>query len=132
MNLRRFSGFLVAGGTATVCNYSLFAVLLLLGAHYLVAAAIGYLAGIGVSYAINRRWVFRRAASVRGRVGKYVAAYFAALVVQLSLLEALVQAGMMALIANGLALLVVVVANFWVISRFVFPAERGKDSVTGL
>lgn len=126
VNARRFVGFVLAGGTATVFNYAVFALVLLAGAHHLAAAAIGYLAGIGVSYSINRRWVFRGALPVPGRATRYVAAYLAALVLQLALLEALVRGGIIPLAANAIALTVVVAANYLAISHFVFPERNDR------
>lgn len=125
MRVGRFVGFLLAGGTATALNYAVFVVLLLAGVHHLAAATIGYLTGIALSYAINLRLVFRDAVTLRARVPRYVAAYLAALVLQLALLEALVRGGMVPLVANALALLVVVTLNYLAISRFVFP-DREK------
>lgn len=117
----RFVGFLLAGGTATALNYAVFALLLSAGLHHLAAATAGYLTGIGLSYAINRQLVFRDAAPVRARVSRYLVAYLAALVLQLTLLEALVRGGIVPMLANALALLVVVALNYLAISRFVFP-----------
>lgn len=116
----RFIGFVLAGGTATVVNYTLFAVLLLLGVHYLAASAAGYVSGIVVSFAINRRYVFRSSRPAAAQLLRYTLAYGAALLCQLGLLEALVRLGVVPLIANGLALGVVVVLNYGVIARFVF------------
>ena len=119
-----FVGFIAAGGTATVINYSIFLVLYWLGIGYLLASGIGYVTGIAVSFIINRRLVFRSRGSKRQEAPRYVIAYLGALVVQLALLEAFVRLGLDPLIANGLALIIVVVVNFFVIRRIVFrPSE---------
>ncbi len=120
---RTFIGFVAAGGAATVVNYSIFASLYWAGMFYLVASAIGYVAGIAVSFVINRRLVFRSSGSKAKEVPRYVLAYLAALAVQLLLLEVLVRLGLDPLIANAVALAIVVVLNFFVIRRVVFRSE---------
>lgn len=115
-----FVGFIAAGGTATVVNYALFVALYWGGVGYLVASAIGYVAGIAISFVINRRLVFRSRGSKRQEVPRYVIAYLGALVVQLTLLEVFVRLGLDPLIANAVALIIVVVLNFFVIRRVVF------------
>ena len=115
-----FVGFIAAGGTATVVNYALFVALYWGGVGYLVASAIGYVAGIAISFVINRRLVFRSRGSKRQEAPRYVIAYLGALVVQLALLEVFVRLGLDPLIANAVALIIVVVLNFFVIRRVVF------------
>ena len=118
--LKQLLGFVFAGGIATIINYSLFSALLFSGVHYLLSSALGYVSGIIVSFAINRRYIFRSTGNVRGQFVRYTLIYLGALIVQLGLLEALVRLGLNPFIANGIALFVVVILNFFVIRRFVF------------
>ena len=124
MRVDRFTGFLIAGGAATLVNYCVFSVVLVAGAHHLVAATVGYASGIGVSFAINRRMAFRGASAVRHRGARYTLTYLGALTCQLLLLETLVRAGIVPIVANALAIGVVVVLNYFMIARFVFPPSR--------
>ena len=101
-------------------NYAFFALLLALGLHYLAASATGYVSGIVVSFAINRRFIFRATGAAYPQFLRYSLAYAGALVAQLALLETFVQAGLPPFVANGIALLVVVIANYFVIRRLVF------------
>jgi putative flippase GtrA len=121
----RFLGFVVAGGIATVVNYTIFAVLLLAGLHYLAASAIGYVSGIVVSFIINRRYVFRSIAAPGPQLVRYAAAYGVALFAQLALLELLVRLSIPPLLANGVALVIVVIGNYFLVSRVVFPDGTG-------
>jgi putative flippase GtrA len=121
----RFLGFVVAGGIATVVNYTIFAVLLLAGLHYLAASAIGYVSGIVVSFTINRRYVFRSIAAPGRQLVRYAAAYGVALFAQLALLELLVRLSIPPLLANGVALVIVVIGNYFLVSRVVFPDGTG-------
>ena len=120
MRAREFFGFVLAGGTATLVNYSVFLVLLILNVQYLIASAIGFLSGIGVSFTINRLYVFTHRTSSKASFVRYMAAYLVALAAQLSLLEALVQLGIRPEISNIVAILIVVVVNFFVVRQFVF------------
>ena len=119
-HLRRFVGFVAAGGTATILNYTLFALVYWLGVNYLVASAIGYVSGIALSYAINKLLVFTDSQHRPRQFVRYTAIYLVALAAQLGLLEIGVRLGCDPLIANAIALVIVVVGNFFVIRRFVF------------
>lgn len=120
MRGREFVGFFLAGGVATLVNYAVFLVLLILNVQYLVASAMGFLSGIGVSFTINRLYVFTNRTSSKARFVRYMAAYLVALTVQLFLLETSVQLGVRPEISNIVAILIVVVVNFFVVRKFVF------------
>lgn len=120
---RTFIGFILAGGTATVINFGLFAGLYWAGANYLVASAIGYASGIAVSFTINRFFVFTESSRGSHQFPRYTLIYLGALGVQLALLELGVRAGIDPLIANAIALVTVVITNYFVIRKFVFEEE---------
>jgi len=122
-SLGQFVGFIVAGGSATLVNYSLFAVLYWWGVNYLMASAIGYISGIAVSFTINRLVVFKDAATRPHQLLRYTLIYLGALGVQLGLLETGVRLGLDPFVANAIALVIVVVVNFFVIRRFVFSSN---------
>lgn len=119
----RFLGFVGSGGAATILNYLIFFVLFTWGVPYLVAAALGYLSGIGVSFVLNRFFVFASQESVAAELVRYFFAYLVALVLQLALLEGLVRAGLSVPIANAVAIFAVVVINFFIVQRLVFRRE---------
>jgi putative flippase GtrA len=119
-SLALFFGFIVAGGSATLVNYSLFAALYWLGVNYLVASTVGYVSGIIVSFTINRLVVFKNTATRPHQLTRYTLIYLGALAVQLGLLESGVRLGFDPFVANAIALVIVVVGNFFVIRRFVF------------
>jgi hypothetical protein len=56
----RFVRFAIVGGLASIVYLALFAVLVGLGVHYLVAGTIGYLTAIATNFAVNRHWTFGR------------------------------------------------------------------------
>ena len=123
-SLGRFVGFVAAGGTATVINYALFAVLFWAGMNYLLASAIGYVSGIAVSFTINKLLVFTDSNTPSRQFLRYTVIYLIALVAQLGLLEIGVRVGLGPLVANAIALVIVVVLNFFVIRRFVFTTTE--------
>lgn len=118
--MKQFFGFVLAGGAATLVNYSLFLFLYTSGLYYLLASAVGYVSGIAVSFAINLRFVFRTGQPKSGLFVRYAVAYLVALIAQLGLLELLVRAGFLPEIANAVAIVIVLVANFFVIRTWVF------------
>jgi putative flippase GtrA len=118
--LRTFIGFVVAGGLATIINYGFFASLYSMGINYLAASAIGYVSGIAVSFTINKLFVFTDSTSQRGQCLRYIGIYLTALGLQLALLEVGVWAGLDPLTANAIALIIVVIGNYFFIKRFVF------------
>ena len=125
-HLGPFVGFVAAGGTATVINYALFVLLYWAGMNYLIASTLGYVSGIVVSFTINRYLVFRDSEKQPRQFLRYTAIYLVALVAQLGLLELGVRLGLDPLVANAIALVIVVIANFFVIRRFVFSRGNNK------
>ena len=52
--------YMVAGGVAFVADVAVLALLTQgLGVHYLIAAAVAFLLGMAINYAISVRWVFK-------------------------------------------------------------------------
>jgi putative flippase GtrA len=128
LGLSQFLGFVVAGGLATIVNYGLFLLLLSQGAHHLFAASLGYVSGIGISYLVNRLVVFRSDQKTSTESVKYFLSYLVALFFQLVALEILVSAGVVAELANGIAIGGVVFLNFFVVRRFVFGNRKPRSS----
>ena len=116
----QFVGFVMAGGMATLANYGLFLILLRLELNYLLAAALGYLSGIVISFTINRLVVYRSKKPPLPELARYFVAYLVALVAQLGALQVLVLVGLTPEFGNAVAVAGVVVLNFFVVRRFVF------------
>ena len=52
--------YMVAGGVAFVADVAVLALLTQgLGVHYLIAAAVAFLLGMAINYALSVRWVFK-------------------------------------------------------------------------
>ncbi len=120
----QFVGFVIAGGVATVVNYGLFLVLFRLNVNFLLAASIGYLSGIVLSFTLNRVIVYGSRQNIAIEFVRYFLAYLIALAAQLGALGLLVAAGLAPELANAVAIVSVVILNFFVVRRFVFASNR--------
>lgn len=83
--------FLAGGAFNTACG---FAAILLLGAAGLSPAAAnagGFAIGLAISFAVNRRFVFRARGVPGAEFGRYLVAFLIAYVVNLAVLEALLR-----------------------------------------
>ena len=118
MALKKFIGFALAGGSATAVNFSIFLALLSQGVHVIGASAIGYVSGIAISFALNNSFVFKSEKKVS--MFRYFGIYVVALFCQLSLLSLLVELKLEPWVANAISVSAVLVANFFVMRRFVF------------
>ncbi len=116
--LKKFIGFALAGGSATVVNFCIFLFLISQQVDVVLASAIGYVSGIAVSFALNRSLVFKSAGNVS--IFRYFAIYFVALFCQLALLSMLLMFEIEPWIANAISVTAVLVANFFAMRRFVF------------
>lgn len=121
-----FVGFLLAGGLATVVNFLVFALLFGYGVDYQLAAVIGYFTGTSVSYAVNRYVVFPSSHPGLPQLARFVLLDLAAIGTQLLVLEGLVSLGIAIPTSNAAAIVVVVVAKYFLARRFVFsrPVEQ--------
>lgn len=114
----RLIGFILAGGVATVLNYSVFILLLPLTNMPLLSSAVGYCAGICISFFINRYLVFR--SSNKASFLKYTLAYGSALFCQLLLLGLFIRFGLSAQVGNAVAIGIVVLLNFFLVRKIAF------------
>ncbi|UXI67511.1 GtrA family protein [Tahibacter amnicola] len=80
--------FVLAGGLNTVLTYALYYGLLAL-VDYRLAYALAYVAGIGIAYVLNARFVFRRALGWRSAL-RYPLIYVAQFLFGVALLHSLV------------------------------------------
>jgi len=116
--MKRLFGFMLAGGVATIFNYSTFLFLFNLGWNPSLASALGYISGIGISYYINNKFVF--SGSPTASFFKYAVVYLFALGLQMVILNSLLFVAVEARVANAIAILVVVIINYFIMKRIVF------------
>ena len=119
MVARQFIGFIFSGGVATAANLVIYVLLLEL-IPYLLAGAVGYLSGTGVSFLLNKSFVFQKRSPKKFLAQKYFLVDLIALFSQMILLYAFVQTGLHEIIANLAGIAIVTVAKFLVIRGLVF------------
>lgn len=74
--VRNLWRFLLVGGFNTLVVYLAFKGLLAAGVHYLIAAAVGWAVGVGISYALNRSFTFEVTHKARPKeFGAFVGGY---------------------------------------------------------
>ena len=114
----RFVRFLLVGALNTVFGYSVFAVLILLGIHYAVAALISTVAGVLFNFRTTGRLVFssRDDRLLLGFAGVYAISY----VVGVLLLKAAVALSINVLVASAVLALPMAVFSYSLNRLFVF------------
>jgi putative flippase GtrA len=116
----RVSKFLTSGGVAAFSEYAAFGLLTLLAVPLVAANSFSFMAGLVVSYNLNRRWVF---ASEGGR--KRFGMYFALAGVNLLLSNVIVftvheGVGVSGFIAKLAAMAFIATNNYFIYARFIF------------
>jgi putative flippase GtrA len=117
--------FGVIGGGLTALSYLLFIGLIHLGLHYIIASALVWVVGVGLSYILNRRFTFgarRRATACE--FGKFVGGY----VLQFGLATALYalligRLGLSPSLAFGINLIATSSSNFAYMRLIVFSGQ---------
>ncbi|WP_158916280.1 GtrA family protein [Caulobacter sp. S45] len=83
--------FGVVGGSMSLLNYAIFIGAIRLNTGYLIAASIAWLVTVAISYALNRRFTFRRSGwGGLKDVAGYVAGYVLQFLVSLAGLQLLI------------------------------------------
>ncbi len=113
-NWEQLVKFCVVGATGYVVNLAVYALLLEgAGLHYVPAAIGSFLVAVTNNYVWNRVWTFR---GQRGHVVfqglRFLVVSSIALVANLLVLHALVQAGLGELVSQALAIMLVTPVNF--------------------
>jgi len=111
---RQFLRFIVVGLLSTIVNYGLFYGLLSGGLHYQLASALGFLAGVGIGYPLNKKWTYDHKEEAGKKLkAKYLAVYMASLGLSLAFLYLTVDLwGIDARLANLLAIGLTTMTNF--------------------
>lgn len=111
--------FLISGGLAAATEYGSF-LLFILALPLVAANALSFMMGLIVSFSLNRSWVF----GSKGNTKKKFAQYFLLALINLTLgsliILALVTAGIPALIAKVVVMLLIATWNYLIFSKIIF------------
>ena len=118
-----FPRFLIAGGVNTALTYFLYLGLLLL-IPYSWAYSLTYIAGIGLGYLLNARWVFKRQPNLRTATS-YPLTYIINYLVGMTLLWLLVE---LVNVPEEIAPLIVVAMSVPFVYAFTWFIFQGEPS----
>jgi putative flippase GtrA len=129
-NWRQLIKFCIVGGSGYVVNLCVFALCFkVLDMHYLLAAAVAFVAGVANNFWWNREWTFR---AKSGHAGFQAARFFAVSVVAFlfaaTILELLVSvAGVAELPAQAISIVAATPLNFIGNKMWSFAIEVARD-----
>jgi putative flippase GtrA len=125
-NWVQLAKFCTVGASGYVVNLTVYATLLALGVHYLLAAVCSFLVAVTNNYLWNRAWTFRRQ---RGHLVfqgfRFLVVSTLALAANLSFLSALVALGVPKLPAQAVAIALVTPWNFVANKLWSFRRRSG-------
>ena len=105
--------FCIVGAVGYVLNLAVYAALIHVGLHYLLAATCSFLVAVTSNYTWNRIWTFRdRRAGVAAQGMRFFAVAVASLGANLVVLHVLVTLGADKLLAQATAIVLVTPLNF--------------------
>jgi len=112
-NWEQLAQFCVVGAVGYVVNLAIYATLLQLGFHYLLAATCSFMVAVASNYALNRHWTFRdRRAGVAAQGMRFLLISLASLGANLLVLHVLITAGIGKLAGQAVAIVLVTPLNF--------------------
>ena len=114
----RFLRFLLVGGLNTAFGYGVFALFILLGIHYAIAAFLGTVLAILFNFKTTGTLVFRSHDNTL--VARFFAVYGMTYVIGVLLLKAFKALGVHVLVTAAVTLLPMAVLSFLLMRRFVF------------
>jgi putative flippase GtrA len=117
-----FLRFLVVGGINTVFGYSVFALFILLGLHYVLAALLGQICGILFNFKTTGTLVFKNRDNrlIFRFFGVYLITYF----LTIGLLKLFDMAGVTPLVAGAIIVLPMGLVSFLLMRKLVFKAFK--------
>lgn len=116
--------FVVVAGLGFVVHLSLYALLLSVGLHYVVASAIGYVVGWGSNLVLHRAWTFPGAASAPlvAQARRSAATSAVVLGVNVAVLALVVRLGVAELPAQAVTTAIVAPVSYVISRRWAFAA----------
>ena len=122
-----FMRFLIVGGINTVFGYSIFALFIFLGLHYVLAALLGQICGILFNFKTTGTLVFKN--KDNRLILRFFGVYLVTYLLGIGLLKIFDMYGVKILVAAAIMLLPMALVSFLLMRRFVFktlPKAQGK------
>ena len=129
--MRQFFSYLVCGGIATLADMSvLFILTSALQINHLIAAAIGFLAGVATNYSLNIQLVFKSKGKTKKELTLFTLIGIGGLLWTEFIIWILVDNMTFKLmIAKMIAVILVLFWNFFMRKKFVFPSESNLETL---
>jgi len=122
----KFIKFLLSGGSAASVEYGSFLVLIiLLNVPILGANIVSFLCGLGVSFLLNRVWVFKSAGQKKSEFARYFLLAVINLLLSTVIMGALVyNVGMSENFAKLIVMVLIASWNFVIFSKLIFKSKK--------
>jgi putative flippase GtrA len=121
-----FLRFLVVGGVNTVFGYGVFALLILLGLHYVIAALLATICGVLFNFKTTGTIVFRN--KDNRLIFRFFGVYLITYLLNIGLLKIFDMYGVGSLIAQAIIVLPLAFVSFLLMRKFVFNIQDKKQS----
>ncbi len=129
-NWEQLGKFCAVGAVGYVVNLGVYAGLLHVGLHYLVAATGSFLVAVSSNYLLNRLWTFRdRRAGIAAQGMRFFAVSLASLGANLLVLHVLITLGLGKLVGQAVAIVLVTPLNFVGNKLWSFRRRTEPDTV---
>jgi putative flippase GtrA len=115
-----FFRFLVVGGLNTAFGYGVFALFIVMGIHYAIAALLGTVLGILFNFKTTGMLVFR--SHDNALIAKFFAVYGVNYLIGVLILKTFKALGVHVLVTAALSILPMAALSFLLMRRFVFGA----------
>lgn len=120
-----FLRFLLVGGVNTVFGYSVFALFIILGFPYVLAALLSQICGILFNFKTTSTIVFKNREN--RLICRFFGVYLFTYLLNIGLLKLFDMAGVGSLIAQAIIVLPMAVVSFLLLRKFVFSSLNKKQ-----
>ena len=121
--------FLFVGGLNTAVGYGVFVLLILLNAHYIIAATVSHIVGVTNSYLWNKFFTFKNNKKISHQeISKFIVVYGVVYIVNLGLLWWLIDIrGLNPLVAQLINVVVIAIISFFGQKYWTFKMENQNE-----
>lgn len=130
-NNSHFLKFVFVGGLNTVVGYGVFALLVLIGVHYVISSVFGHIAGVTNSYFWNKYFTFRASGKNYREIFRFIGVYTVHYAIGLSGLVFFVEVVKLhPLAAQAIVLVITTLFSFFGHKYFTFRHAHENENKT--